>query len=75
MKKTSRVTGYQLQYSLSSDFSDAKTVTIKDSSVVSKSIKKLKNKKTYYVRIRTYKTVSGKNFYSDWSAAKKVKTK
>ena len=50
-------------------------MTIKDSSVVSKSIKKLKNKKTYYVRIRTYKTVSGKNFYSDWSAAKKVKTK
>ena len=75
VKKTSQVTGYQLQYSLHKDFSDAKTVTIKDNSVVSKSVKKLKNKKTYYVRIRTYKVVGSSKFYSDWSAAKTVKTK
>ncbi len=37
--------------------------------------KKLKTKKTYYVRIRTYKTVNGKNYYSAWSGVKKAKTK
>ena len=35
----------------------------------------LKAKKTYYLRIRTYKTVSGKKYYSSWSKYKKVKTK
>jgi hypothetical protein len=40
-----------------------------------KTISKLSAKKTYYVRIRTYKTVSGKKYYSDWSKALPVKTK
>lgn len=38
-------------------------------------ISKVTAKKKYYVRIRTYKTVNGKNYYSDWSAKKSVKTK
>ena len=75
VKKTSQVTGYQLQYALSSDFSDAKTVTIKDNTTVSKTVKGLKSKKTYYVRIRTYKVVGSSKFYSSWSSAKSVKTK
>ena len=37
--------------------------------------KKAKKKKTYYVRIRTYKKVSGKTYYSGWSSVKKVKIK
>ena len=37
--------------------------------------KKLKSKKKYYVRIRTYRTVSGKKVYSSWSKVKNVKTK
>lgn len=37
------------------------------------SIKKLTNKKYYYIRVRAYKTVSGKKYYGAWSAAKKVK--
>ena len=39
------------------------------------SIKKLKAKKKYYVRIRTYKTVSGGKYYSEWSKVKTVTTK
>ena len=35
----------------------------------------LKAKKKYYVRVRTYKTVSGTNYYSGWSAKKYVTTK
>ena len=38
-------------------------------------IKKLKAKKTYYVRIRSYKTVNGKKYYSSWSGPVKKKTK
>ena len=38
-------------------------------------LKSLKAKKTYYVRVRTYKTVDGKKYYSDWSSKKSKKTK
>lgn len=74
-KKTAQVTGYQIQYSTNSKFSKTKTVTITKNKTVSKKISKLSAKKKYYVRIRTYKTVSGKKYYSDWSAAKSVTTK
>ena len=42
---------------------------------VSTVIKNLKQGKTYYVRIRTYKTVGGKKYYSEWSALMKKKMK
>lgn len=73
-KKRSGVSGYQIQYSTSKKFKKATTkkVSAKKSSYT---IKKLKSKKTYYVRIRTYKTVDGKKYYSSWSKAKKVKVK
>ena len=38
-------------------------------------IRKLKSGKQYYVRIRTFKTVNKKNYYSGWSGVKKAKTK
>ncbi|MCD7737103.1 MAG: hypothetical protein LUI07_09125 [Lachnospiraceae bacterium] len=34
----------------------------------------LKKTTTYYVRIRTYKTVDGKKYYFSWSSIKKIKT-
>ena len=67
-KKNSAVSGYQIQYSTSKKFTSAKTVTVKGYKTTSKTIKSLKAKKTYYVRVRTYKTVNGKKVYSDWSA-------
>ena len=36
--------------------------------------KNLKAKKKYYIRVRTYKTVSGKKYYSTWSKTKTVTT-
>ena len=73
---TSQITGYQIQYSTSSTFASGnKTVTVKGVNNVSKKISSLTAKKRYYVRIRTYKTVSGKNYYSAWSAVKNVITK
>lgn len=74
--KNAKATGYQIQYSTSSTFASGnKSVTVKGSSTVSKTITSLTAKKRYYVRIRTYKTVSGKNYYSAWSAVKNVTTK
>lgn len=69
------VTGYQVQYALKSSFSGAKTSWIKKADASSASVKKLKAKKKYYVRIRAYKTVDGAKIYSPWSVKKTVKTK
>lgn len=74
-KKTTQVTGYQIQYSTSSSFSNAKKVTISKNSTTSKTISKLAKNKKYYVRIRTYKTVNGTKYYSSWSSKKSIKTK
>ena len=75
-KKVSGVTGYQLQYATSTKkLSAAKKLTVKGSKTLKYVIKKLKTKKTYYVRIRSYKTVNGKKYYSSWSEAVKKKTK
>ena len=75
-KKTTEVTGYQIQYSTSSKFkTKTKTVTVKSAKEASKTIKKLSGNKKYYVRVRTYKTVGKTKYYSEWSAKKSVKTK
>ena len=42
---------------------------------LTKTIRKLKKKKTYFVRVRAYKLVDGKKVYGKWSAVKKVKIK
>jgi len=52
-----------------------KTVNIKKNKTVSATIKKLKKKKTYYVRIRCMKKSGKKTIYSKWSSVKKVKIK
>ena len=78
-KQATQTTGYQVQYSASSKFSKAKTVTVGKNTTVSRKISKLSGKKKYYVRVRTYKTVkiNGKSIriYSGWSKAKAVTTK
>ena len=79
-KQTTQVTGYQVQYSTDKNFvKDVKNKKITKNSVVSKTVKSLKSKKVYYVRIRTYKTVkyNGEqmNLHSDWTTVKKVTVK
>lgn len=74
-KQKTQTTGYQIQYATNKQFSKAKTKTIKKNKTTSVKISKLKKKRTYYVRIRTYKTVDGRKYYSSWSGVKKVKTK
>ena len=74
-KISTQASGYQIQYSTSKSFSSKSTKTIKSCKTTSKTITGLKSKKKYYIRIRTYKTVSGVKYYSSWSAVKSVKTK
>ena len=74
-KKNSLASGYQIQYGLKSSFKGAKKVTVSKNTTVSKDIKGLKQGKKYYVRIRCYKKVGSKKFYSAWSARKAVTIK
>lgn len=75
-RASKNVTGYQLRYSSYSSMKSAKSVVIgKKPATVSKTVKNLKAKKKYYVQVRSYKTISGKKYYSAWSAKKSVTTK
>lgn len=76
VKNSSLVTGYQVQYVANKDFSSSKkTVSVKSYKTTSKTVKYLKAKKKYYVRVRTYKIVDGIRYYSQWSQAKAVITR
>ena len=73
-----RITGYQIQFSPRKNFKrgTTKTVTVKGYKNTSKTVKKLKAKKKYYVRVRTYfQCKDGFKAYSTWSKPKTVKTK
>ncbi|MBR0447239.1 MAG: fibronectin type III domain-containing protein [Clostridia bacterium] len=74
-KKTTQVTGYQIQYSTSKSFKSYTTKTISKNSITGIKLTGLKAKTTYYVRIRTYKTVGSVKYYSGWSTIKYKKTK
>ena len=75
--KKKSCTGYQIQYSTSKKFAKkgTKVLKVNKAKTTSKTVKKLKAKKKYYVRVRTYKTVKKKNYYSKWSANYSVTTK
>jgi hypothetical protein len=71
-----KATGYEIQYSTDKTFkTGAKTLLIVTNDTISWKITGLKKKKTYYVRVRTYRTSSGKKSYSTWSSSLKCKTK
>ena len=75
-KQKTQTTGYQIQLATNSSFTNnKKLVTVSKNTSTVKTVKSLKKNKKYYVRIRTYKTVDGKKYYSSWSKAKTVKTK
>ncbi|MBQ5970748.1 MAG: InlB B-repeat-containing protein [Clostridia bacterium] len=73
---TTQVTGYQIQYATNKKFTkNASIVTVRDADATAKKITKLKAETKYYVRIRTFHTVGGKNYFSGWSKALAVTTK
>ncbi len=76
-KKNANATGYQITYSTSKKFTKktTKNTTVKSAATLNKTIKKLKKGKTYYVKVRAYKTVGSTKYYGAYSAVKKVKVK
>ena len=68
--------GYQIQYSTDKNFKkNRKTLTISNNETSSKKIKKLKQKKKYYIRVRTYSEQFWFKISSSWSEVKCVTTK
>lgn len=75
-KKDTRATGYQIMYSTDKKFrKNVKTVNIKKYKTTRCTVKKLARNKRYYVRVRSYKKVSGGKLYGSWSSTKNVKIK
>ena len=75
-KVAKEVTGYEVMVATNKKFNAGKkTVTVKKANAVSAKVTKLKAKKTYYVKVRAYKTVGKVKYYSNWSAVKQVKVK
>lgn len=65
--------GYEISYSTDKNFK--KNVKKKTTKKTTLTIKKLKRKKTYYVRVRAYRKAGGKKLYSKYSPVRKVKIK
>ena len=74
-KTVPSVTGYQIQCSTKSDFSHPKLVTVSNAKQTSSTFSVMRKGTKYYVRMRTYKAVGNKKYYSAWSTAKTVTTK
>ncbi len=75
-KKDTKVSGYEIVYATNSKFTKGKqTVKISSYKTYKKTIKSLKSKKTYYLKVRAYKTVKGKKYYGSYCSYKKLKIK
>jgi len=75
--KVANATGYQIQHSTSNKFPSggSRMTTLGGAGVTSKQLAGCMSNRKYYVRIRTYRRVSGKDYYSEWSSAKPVDTR
>ena len=74
-KQKIQTSGYQIKYSRSGKFRKAKIRTVKGNAKVKASVGRLKSGGRYYVKIRTYKNVSGKKFCSGWSKKLSVRVR
>ena len=74
-KQKKQVSGYQIQVSTSRKFKSKKTKNISGMKKNSTTVSKLKSRKKYYIRIRTWKKKNRKKYYSAWSKVKIGKTK
>ena len=75
-KRDKKVTGYQITYAQNKKFKKGKkTITISKNKTIKRTVKKLKARKTYYVKVRAYKKVGKMKLYGGYSKVKKVKTR
>lgn len=74
-KKDKKADGYQVQYSTDKKFKkNVKSVNVSKKNTKA-TVKKLKKGKTYRVRMRSYKKINGKKYYSGWGKVKSVKVR
>lgn len=73
--KDTSVTGYHLYVSLDKNFKNNTFERWFKAKTTSMNTGGMKSKRTYYVKIRAYKTVGKKKLYGAWSSTKKVKIK
>ena len=72
-RKTGGNSGWQVQYSTNKKFrSGVRTVNLKSRNT-KLAVRNLKNRKNYYVRVRSYKKVGRQTWYSGWSSVKSVR--
>ena len=71
--KAPSASGYHIQYAANSSMTGKKDITINNKDTLSKTVTGLTKGKTYYVRIQTFRKVSGKTYWSSWSKAKQIK--
>ena len=71
-RKAAGVTGYQIAYSMNKKKFQYVTVNAKQLNTV---LNGLKSKRDYYVKVRAYKTIDGKNYYGAFSALSRVRVK
>ena len=75
-KVRKQTSGYQIMVATNKKFTkNKKTVTVKNYKTTSKKVTKLKSKKKYYVRVRTYRIAKGVKIYGSWSKVKTVRVK
>ena len=75
-KRDTKATGYQVVIAQNKKFKKGKkNITISKNKTVKRTIKKLKARKTYYVKVRAYKKVGKTKIYGAYSKVKKVKVR
>lgn len=74
-KKNKKATGYEIYMSTKKASGYKKITTVKNWKKITYTKKKLKKNKKYYFKVRAYKTVEGKKYYSAYSKVKAVKVK
>lgn len=67
--------GYEIRYSVKSNFKYVKKLIVKKGTAKSCTIKKMISGKKYYVKIRAFKNSDGGKVYSAFSATKTIKVK
>ena len=72
-KKVTGATGYEIYMSTKKSGTYKRVASLKKASTIKYKKKKLVSGKTYYFKIRTYKTVGGNKIYSSYSKIKSVR--
>lgn len=74
-KQSTQTSGFQIDFAQKKYSSHSKTITVRNNRATSATVKKLAPGKKYYVMVRAFKYVNGRNYYGEWSKPKTVVTK